>query len=454
MKSHRSYLVTAAGFSLGLLLALPSALFAEGGKLRAAAAKIDITPDTPQYLIGYGERISNGEIYSRLYHRILTLDDGARKLVIVSTDICVLSPTEYRHVAEQVQKTHGIDPVDFLWATTHTHSGPEVGEPGIYDVYMPERNVHSFDRTYTDLAIQKLIDGIGQTLDSLQPARLGVGWGTADANINRRERTPDGKIRLGQNPDGPRDRMIGILKLMKRDSDEPIATLANYAMHGTVLGGKSLIISSDGPGEAAERVEEKTGAPMLYLNGAAGNIAPLYSVYSTPEEGHLREFRSLLGDPILAARDAITSYRDTLAIQPAEAIFETPRKEGLGWSDDMAADTRNDAQGQPLVRLRCRFIRLADDILIWTAPVELFCEYSMAAREHSPFANTFYFGYTNGWFGYLPTAVAFEEGGYESTRVTPFTPAVEKGFTDFVRSNIEKAASATKEANTAKAPEK
>ena len=32
-----------------------------------------------------------------------------------------------------------------------------------------------------------------------------------------------------------------------------------------------------------------------------------------------------------------------------------------------------------------------------------------------PFRHTFYFGYTNGWFGYLPTAAAFGEGGYEPT---------------------------------------
>jgi hypothetical protein len=35
-----------------------------------------------------------------------------------------------------------------------------------------------------------------------------------------------------------------------------------------------------------------------------------------------------------------------------------------------------------------------------------------------------YFGYTNGWFGYLPTAKGFEEGGYEP-RTSPFSPQVE-----------------------------
>ena len=77
-----------------------------------------------------------------------------------------------------------------------------------------------------------------------------------------------------------------------------------------------------------------------------------------------------------------------------------------------------------------RFVRI-NDALIWSAPVELFCEIAMDLREKSLFAHTFYFGYTNGWLGYLPTARAFEEGGYEP-RTSPFTPQVERDLTDIV----------------------
>ena len=77
------------------------------------------------------------------------------------------------------------------------------------------------------------------------------------------------------------------------------------------------------------------------------------------------------------------------------------------------------------VRLPVRFLRL-NDTVIWAAPVELFCEIAMAVRNQSPFAHTFYFGYTNGWLGYLPTAQAFGEGGYEP-RTSPFTTKAEGG---------------------------
>jgi hypothetical protein len=66
-----------------------------------------------------------------------------------------------------------------------------------------------------------------------------------------------------------------------------------------------------------------------------------------------------------------------------------------------------------MIRLPVRFLRLNDDVAVWAAPLELFCEISMDVRERSPFPYTFYFGYTNGWLGYLPTDAEFRHGGYE-----------------------------------------
>ena len=69
--------------------------------------------------------------------------------------------------------------------------------------------------------------------------------------------------------------------------------------------------------------------------------------------------------------------------------------------------------------------------MIWSAPVEMFCEIATAVRDRSPFTNTFFFGYTNGWMGYLPTREAFEEGGYEP-KTSVFTAAAEQDVLDGV----------------------
>src|SRR5690606_36189791 len=60
------------------------------------------------------------------------------------------------------------------------------------------------------------------------------------------------------------------------DSDgRIIATLVNYACHPTTLGWANKAISPDYVGAMREVVEQATGgAPCLYLNGAAGELAP------------------------------------------------------------------------------------------------------------------------------------------------------------------------------------
>jgi hypothetical protein len=54
-------------------------------------------------------------------------------------------------------------------------------------------------------------------------------------------------------------------------------------------------------------------------------------------------------------------------------------------------------------------------------PVEPFAEIGSEVKARSPFATTFFSGYTNGAEAYLPTAHAYEEGGYE-VWMTPFAP--------------------------------
>ena len=278
---------------------------------------------------------------------------------------------------------------------------------------MKGRSDHEWDREYTDLVRKALIDGVTEAKAKLEPASLQTGVGTSAANINRRAREADGKISLGLNPEGPTDRQIGLIKLTRADSST-IAVVANYAIHGTVLGGKSEVISGDAPGVVAAYVEEKLRAPMLFINGAAGDTAPIYSVYNDPKSGHLSQFQVLLGDRILDSEKRLAAAVSDVALQVDSTFVESPLRSGLQWPPELAKYLRSDPSGRSLVRLPIRFLRMKDTV-VWAAPVELFSEIAVNIRMKSPFRQTFYFGYTNGWFGYLPTAAAFGEGGYEPT---------------------------------------
>jgi len=53
------------------------------------------------------------------------------------------------------------------------------------------------------------------------------------------------------------------------------------------------------------------------------------------------------------------------------------------------------------------------DTLIATLPGEVFVEFGLKIKKSSPFSNTMVFGLANDMIGYIPTEVAFSEGGYE-----------------------------------------
>jgi neutral ceramidase len=389
-------------------------------EFRASVVKVDITPDTPQWLLGYNPRKSTG-VHDHIYHRIVAMDDGTTQFFLVSSDLCLFSPSVYDEVTREIEKKTGITPLQIWWTTTHTHSAPEVGPPGLAAVFMGSRYEHDHNTEYTAWVKAALITGIERARANLAPARLGVGWGSARATINRRARDEDGTTTLGLNPYGPVDTQIGLLRLESTDG-KPMALIANYAMHGTVLGPPNTLITGDAPGIVADYVEDKLRVPMLYINGAAGNIAPIYTVYPDFASGHLSEFRVLLGDRILAANAQLAAPTGQVKLSLGEQFVETPRKAGLGWPSDLAGYSETSNTGAAVVRLPVRFLKINNDIAIWAAPVELFCEIAIGVREHSPFPFTFYFGYANGWLGYLPTKEEFAHGGYE-VNTSPYTDA-------------------------------
>lgn len=405
------------------LLSLAFALATARAEFRAAVVKVDISPKTPQWLMGYGPRKSTG-VRDPIFHRIAALDDGATQAFLVASDLCLFSPTVYDDVAAELKKETGIEPRQLWWSVTHSHSTPEVGPPGMYDILLKGRSDHDWDREYCAFVKSTLIAGIKKARAELAPARLATGTGVSRANINRRARDADGKISLGLNPDGPVDRQIGMLRLERADGSL-MGLIANYAMHGTVLGSSFVQVSGDGPGIVSAYVEEKLGAPVLYVNGAAGNLAPIYTVQDLAKS-HIGEFRVLLGEKIIEANRSMGPAGPEVKLALGETWIESPRREGLGWSEELRAYGAKSPAGVELVRIPVRFLRINDTVL-WASPVEMFCEIALRIRAESPFRHSFFFGYTNGWLGYLPTAQAFREGGYEP-KTSPFSAQVEEDY--------------------------
>jgi neutral ceramidase len=404
---------------------------------RASMVETDITPNTSEWLLGYEARQSDG-IHDHIYQRIAALDDGKTTVYFISTEIAVLSPGYFDKVAHDVERQLGISPQSLWWTVTHTHSAPEVGPPGVPAIFLPERyhqaSSGESNPEYTRFIEAKLVEGLQLARQKLQPAKLGMGLGFSTANVNRRAVDLDGKVYLGLNPDRPVDRQIGLIRLEALDGSL-IGLIANYPIHGTVLGGQNHKITGDAPGIVAKYVEEKLGAPVLFINGAEGDVAPIYSQTPSFELAHIGEFRVLLGNRILEANQRLFEVTSDVSLTPSEIIVETPLRKGLAWPSDLGRYMRQADGGTTLVRIPVRFLQINHDAVLWGAPLELFCEIAMDVRNSSRFPYTFYFGLTNGWLGYLPTGAGIREGGYEQS-VSPFTDRAEDDFRERVITHI------------------
>ncbi len=106
-----------------------------------------------------------------------------------------------------------------------------------------------------------------------------------------------------------------------------------------------------------------------------------------------------------------------------------------GWARDVMAEYgRSDRQRTRPLEIHA--LRIGDALLIGT-PGETFAEIGLAIKAASPVRNTFAVAYANGNVGYIPTAKAFDEGGYEVESahkfyygVYRFKPDVERLVTD------------------------
>src|SRR5262249_12913161 len=143
----------------------------------------------------------------------------------------------------------------------------------------------------------KLGDAIIAATKALQPARLGIASREVPFNRNRHTHLAD----------KPVDKELLVLRV-DDTTGKPIAHAVNFAAHPTMLPASLLKFSADYPGAMADLVEKETGAPCLFLQGAAGDLSP----NSHQERGPV-QFGQTLGRQVL---DMAKTIRCTVLQNP------------------------------------------------------------------------------------------------------------------------------------------
>lgn len=312
-----------------------------------------------------------------------------------------------------------------------------------------------FDGTFHRLVIQRAADAIRTALPNAQ-AITHYGYGEAivkEVASNRRvERTPEGKIGRMRGssckveglitlPEGLIDPVVSLLSFW--NGDKPLAVLSSYACHPQSyyrLG----IPSPDFPGIARFiRGQDVNAALHVHFTGAGGNVAAgKYNdgaqsnrmILATRLAAGMREaYDKTTKTPLTSADVAWGNEPVSLPLSPrldeADLVAKlkaTPPKGYISLADQLAF-VRRSKEGHK-IDITCLSIGTARMLHL---PGELFVEYQLAAKAMRPDLNVMMAAYGNYGPGYIGTAAAYPEGGYETgPGSSNVAPEVEKVLND------------------------
>ena len=262
-------LASVAVLSAHAAAALPAAA------LTAAASSLEVQLPAGAPLAGYGGfprrawipdflgRFPNAfwfnpssGVHDPLRVRALAFESGGLRVLWLSVDLVGVDPTMVAEVRSRLADPGGGLPT-LIVSASHTHSGPGAfAESAFWGFLAADRESPPVRKA--------IVDGMERAAREAErrraPARLS--WGKTTV-------TGVATSRLDQ----PLDPELGLLKVMGADG-RPVALVWNYAVHGTALGRVNSLLSGDLMAEASARLERETGAPVLFVNGAAGDVSP------------------------------------------------------------------------------------------------------------------------------------------------------------------------------------
>ena len=426
--------------------------------LRAGGASADITPPVGGMMDGYGGRSTPSQgVHDPLLARALVLDYGNKgAAAIVVLDLLGIHPWMAAELRRRAHGTLGIPEDAIVLSATHDHAAPVGLRSGMFS---------RLDRALAEQTVAACLDALTRAWESRRPATLKVGSiDVSGVAMNRRD------------PDGPVDSTLRVLLL--DGADGPIASLMNFACHATVLSGENLLLSAEFPGAACRMVEAATGAPTVYLQGACGDVNPIWirQDFASVERAGQRvagaaisliadlqasgeglrghnirwdEFRDIpVGGRVVAPRlrfarreidlplrkfasdEEYVARIDTARVEaeanpaasPARraAMAQLSRYEGERWA---AVWSRRSGESG-IRRIEVQALSLGAGVALVALPGEFFVETAAMIREASGVDELLVAGYANDYVGYVVPEAAFDEGGYESG-VTFFTGEAE-----------------------------
>ena len=406
--------------------------------LRAGTASVTITPSGQVELAGYAFREGPSEgVHDDLWCRALTLDAGATRLALVTLDLLGVDFPLDAAIRRAVQDVGGVASDHVLLNCSHTHAGPAVAT-GLRGLGVPRD-------AYVAALPKRIAEAVQAAGEDLRPVTAAYGKVLARAGINRRQAASDGSISLGRNPEGLTDDWVHTLRV-DGGEETPFAVVFHHACHGTALKQDNRMISAEWMGAACGRIGERlqNRATAMFLQGCCGQINPDVA------DGSFEAMERLgteMGEAVLLALKRAEPIRGTPLSARLEQVNlptqdppppEVARAHLKQQQEDLLAAQREGVHSYSLraVETQVAYSEMVFDLAergvkdleipftiqamqigelaLLALSGEVFFEFAQEIEERSPFRTTLVLGNSNGCTGYVPTAQAFAEGGYET----------------------------------------
>lgn len=422
-------------FPIGLARAETGAIASSPGSLRLATFDTDATPPVGSFL-AYDPVVGKWDMGLRA--RGIVLLGAADPIVLCAIDWIGIANDAHDAFRAAIASAAGTAPVRVAVHTLHQHDAPDCdfsAEKILKDAGLDARQ---YEGGFQRQLIVDLQAAIREALPKAQPVtHLGLGGAVVkEVASNRRILGLDGKVRavrytsckepeLRAEPEGMIDPVVSLVSFWNQD--RPLAVLSYYATHPQSYY-RTGLPNPDFPGLA--RFLRQLAVPEalhVHFNGAGGNVGA--GKYNDGSPGNRLVLAERLADGMRRAwestrREPLAPEEVSWAVEP---VILPPAKhlsmaefEALVRAKDPTLATKGGASRMAWLR-RASEGRTIDVTCLTLGrarilhmPGELFVEYQLAAKAHRPdlFVCMAAYGDYGPW--YIATAVAYEQGGYET----------------------------------------
>jgi neutral ceramidase len=388
---------------------------------KAGVARVAITPQQEMWMAGFASRThgSEGKLHD-LWAKALALEDAdGKRSVLITTDLLGFPKTLSDQIRGQLQSKYNLSKAQVILNSSHTHSGPVIGD-ALSDIYpLNEAEQRKIDQ-YTGWLATQIVGLVGDAIQALRPATVQSENGVARFQVNRRNNNAATLERLTEIT-GPGDAAVPVLKAT--DSKGKIIAIAfGYACHPTVLDQHKW--SGDYPGFAQIELEKLyPGATALFFQGAGADQNPL--------PRHTVPLAIQYGKTLAAAVERVlsedmTTLEPTLATAYAEvdlSLTTAPTREQLTalaskttgyqqrWANRMIGRIDKGERFPTSYPFPLQVWKLGEQTIM-TMGGELVVDYAINLKKIFG-QDTFIMGYSNDVMNYIPSTTILREGGYE-----------------------------------------